>query len=68
MRDEHAVAFLRPGVHRVWTVEKSVVVRVHVETDPLPELTDELRKAIPAAELLEATVELGQRASLHSRR
>jgi regulator of protease activity HflC (stomatin/prohibitin superfamily) len=63
-RDERAVAFLRPGVHRVWTVEQSVDVRVYTEDDQLPELTDELRAAIPANELLEATIELNQRAVL----
>ncbi len=64
LRDERGVAFLRPGVHRVWTVEKSVEVRAYAEQDPLPEITDELRKAIPANELVEATVELSQRAVL----
>jgi len=64
LRDERAVAFMRPGIHRVWMVEKTVSVRAHAEKDPLPELTDELRKAIPAAELVEATIELSQRAVL----
>lgn len=64
LRDERAVAFLRPGVHRVWKVEANVVLRVFAETDPLPELTDELRKVIPAGELLEAHVEVNQRAVL----
>lgn len=61
-RDERAAAFLRPGVHRLWKVDANVALRVHAETDPLPELTDELRKVIPAGELLEANVELNQRA------
>ena len=61
-RDERAVAFLRPGVHRVWMVERGVDVRAYAETDPLPELTDELRGAIATTELVEATVELAQRA------
>ena len=64
LRDERAVAFLRPGVHRVWKVEENVALRVFVETDALPEITDELRKVIPAAELLEAHMELNQRAVL----
>ena len=62
--DEHAAAFLRPGVHRIWKVDANVVLRVYAETDPLPELTDELRAVIPAGELLEAQVELNQRAVL----
>ena len=64
MRDARAVAFLRPGLQRVWMVDPNVDVRAYAETDPLPELTDELRNVIPAAELLEATIELSQRAIL----
>lgn len=63
-RDERAVAFLRAGVHRIWKVDPNVALRVHAETEPLPELTDELRKVIPAGELLEANLELNQRAVL----
>jgi len=64
LRDERPVAFLRPGVHRIWKVEANVALRVFAETDPLPELTDELRKLIPASELLEAHIDLNQRAVL----
>ena len=42
----------------------NVRLRVLAETDPLPELTDELRKVIPPGELLEANLELNQRAVL----
>lgn len=62
LRDERAVAFLRPGVHRIWKLEANVALRVYAETDPLPELTDELRKVIPSGELLEAHIDLNQRA------
>ena len=61
LRDERAVAFLRPGIHRVWKVEANVALRVFVETDALPEITDELRKVIPRDELLEAHVETNGR-------
>lgn len=64
LRDDRAVAFLRPGVQRIWKVEANVALRVFAETDPLPELTDELRKVIPPGELLEATIDLNQRAVL----
>jgi regulator of protease activity HflC (stomatin/prohibitin superfamily) len=64
LRDERAAAFLRPGVHRVWNVESNITWRVYDEKDPLPELTDELRKVIPSAELLEANVDTNQRAVL----
>ena len=61
-RDERAVGFLRPGLHRVWKVEAGVAVRVHAEADPLPELTDELKQALPAGELLDINLELNMRA------
>lgn len=64
LRDERAVAFLRPGIHRVWTVDKAVEVRARADAEPLPELTPELREAIPASELLETTIEVNQRAVL----
>ncbi|HEU0033416.1 MAG TPA: SPFH domain-containing protein [Kofleriaceae bacterium] len=63
-RDKRAVALLRPGIHRVWTVEPNIEPNVYAEAQPLPELTDELRKVIPASELVEATIELNQRAVL----
>src|SRR5262249_38777988 len=52
--DERPTRYLRPGTHRVWSVSPRVTVRRYVVTDPTPELTDELRALIPAAELLEA--------------
>ncbi|HLL22505.1 MAG TPA: hypothetical protein VK427_10255, partial [Kofleriaceae bacterium] len=64
LRDDRPVAFLRPGVHRIWKVEANVTLRVYDDKEPLPELTDELRKVIPASELLEVTIELNQRAVL----
>ncbi len=63
-RDERAVAFLRPGVHRLWKVDRNVRLRVFDETDPLPALDDDLRKLIPASELVETTLDLNQRAVL----
>ena len=62
--DERPLKFLRPGIHRIWKVEGNVRLRVFAETEPLPELTDELRKVIPSDELLEANIELNQRAVL----
>lgn len=54
--DERPVKFLRPGVHRVWTINPGVAVRIYDVNAPAPELTDELRAVIPAAELVEALV------------
>lgn len=48
--------FLRPGVHRYWTLDKSVELRVFDVDAPPPELTDELRALIPASELVDVTV------------
>ena len=64
MRDARPAAFLRPGVHRLWKVDRNVTVRAFAHTDPLPPLDDELRKLIPASELVEITLELNQRAVL----
>jgi len=63
-KDERPVAFLRAGVHRLWKVDPNVRVRVFAETDPLPPLTDELKKLLPTGEFLEANLELNQRAVL----
>ena len=64
LRDEQPAKFLRPGVHRLWKLNADVRLRVFAETDALPELTAELRKVIPADELLEITIELNQRGVL----
>ena len=64
LRDERPVLFLTPGVHRLWMVDGNVRLRVLAETDPLPELTDELRAVIPKGELLDATLDLNQRGVL----
>lgn len=63
-RDLRPVAFLAPGIHRVWKVEANVTVRAYAETEPLPELTDELRASIPKHEILETQLALNQRAVL----
>jgi hypothetical protein len=63
-RDARPVAFLHAGVHRMWKVDPNVRLRVFAEAEMLPQLTDELRKLIPAAELLEINLDLNQRAVL----
>jgi regulator of protease activity HflC (stomatin/prohibitin superfamily) len=55
-RDGRPVKFLRPGVHRIWRLDPSVTVQAFAVTDPAPELSDELRAVIPAAELVEVQV------------
>lgn len=55
-RDDKPMKFLRPGIHRVWTLDPNVAVRVYNVTDAAPAMTDELRAIIPAAEVIEAQV------------
>jgi hypothetical protein len=64
LRDEVPAKFLRAGIHRIWKVDGNVRLRVLAENEPLPELTDELRNIIPRDELLEANIDLDQRAVL----
>lgn len=56
-RDERPVSLLGPGVHRMWKVEANLALRVFAESEPLPELTKELRESIAAGELTEIAVE-----------
>jgi regulator of protease activity HflC (stomatin/prohibitin superfamily) len=60
-RDGRPVRFLRPGVHRYWTVDRAVELRVLSIDDAPPEMTDELRAVIPAHELVEVTVRQHER-------
>ena len=55
-RDDKPMKFLRPGVHRVWMLDPTVAIRTYSVTDPAPEMTDELRAIVPAAEIIEAQV------------
>ena len=64
-RDDKPMKFLRPGVHRVWTVDPNVAVRTFAVTDPAPELTDELRAIIPTGELVEQQVKQFERGLLY---
>ena len=49
--------FLRPGVHRFWTVDPSVQLTVLSVDEAMPELTDELTAVIPAEEYVDVQVE-----------
>lgn len=63
-RDGVPVAFLRPGVHRYWTVDASVTLSMFDVTKALPSLTHELEQIIPKSEYIDVTVgahELGLR-------
>lgn len=63
-RDGRPVAFLRPGVHRFWTLDPSLRVERMSVDGPVPELTDELRAAIPKVEIAETLVREHERGLL----
>ncbi len=60
-------AFLRPGVHRFWTVDPSVRLEVYRVDEPMPELTDELVRVLPKKEYVLTTVIAHQRGLLFVR-
>jgi regulator of protease activity HflC (stomatin/prohibitin superfamily) len=61
VKDGVPKVFLRPGVHRYWTVDPSVKLVVLSVDDALPELTDELVAILPRKEYVVATVQEHQR-------
>lgn len=63
-KDGRPQAFLRPGVHRFWTLDPTVRVERFDVGEPPPELTDELRAVIPAHEIVEAVVRQHERGLL----
>lgn len=56
-RDGAPAVFLRPGVHRYWTLDDSVKLVVFDTREPLPALTQELEALIPRAEYVDVTVQ-----------
>jgi regulator of protease activity HflC (stomatin/prohibitin superfamily) len=66
LRDQRAVAFLRPGLHRVWAVDRRIEVRVYPSTEAIADgdLTPELRKTIPPGELYETSFQHNHRGVL----
>jgi regulator of protease activity HflC (stomatin/prohibitin superfamily) len=52
--------FLRPGVHRYWTVDGSVTLSVLSIDEPMPELTDELIAVISPHEYVDVLVHAHQ--------
>ncbi|MEM6787781.1 MAG: SPFH domain-containing protein [Myxococcota bacterium] len=64
-RDGTPVAWLRPGVHRYWTLAPGLgVVRFSVE-EAMPTLTDELRAVIPPQEYIDVTILAHERGVLY---
>jgi regulator of protease activity HflC (stomatin/prohibitin superfamily) len=66
-RDGKPTAFLRPGVHRYWATDPSVELLIYSVDAPMPELTDELMRVIPASEYTAVTVRENQRGLEHVR-
>jgi hypothetical protein len=66
LREQRAVAFLRPGLHRVWAVDRRIEVRVYPSTEAIADgdLTPELRKTIPPGELYETSFQHNHRGVL----
>ena len=56
-RDGMPERFLRPGVHRFWTVDPTVALTVMSVDEAMPELTDELTAVIPADEYVDVQIE-----------
>ena len=50
------MVFLRPGTHRFFTVDPSVRLEVLDVEEPMPELTDELKRVVPKIEFVEQEV------------
>ena len=51
------VRFLRPGTHRFWTVNPDLTLEVLDVGQPMPELSDELVRIIPAGEYVDVVVQ-----------
>ncbi len=64
-RDGRPVSFLRPGVHRFWTVDPTVELTVLSVDEPVPPLSDELIELIPQGELVNIIVNQHQRGLLY---
>jgi regulator of protease activity HflC (stomatin/prohibitin superfamily) len=56
-RDGVPAAFLRPGVHRFWTLDASVSLQLFDVKQALPPLTAELEQIIPRGEYIDITVQ-----------
>lgn len=56
-RDGAPVVFLRPGVHRFWTLDSSVTLQRFDVTQAVPALTQELEQLIPKTEYIDVTVQ-----------
>lgn len=58
-------AFLRPGTHRVWKVDDTLLVQVLAISEPMPVLTKELAAIVPRDEYADVTVREHERGLLY---
>ncbi|MFT3925383.1 MAG: slipin family protein [Myxococcales bacterium] len=63
-KDGRPQVYLRPGVHRFWKTEAGITLRVFSTDEPMPELSEELLKLIPAHEYTRKTIESYERGLL----
>ena len=63
--DAVPVRFLRPGIHRYWTIDPAVELQVLSVDQPVPDLTDELIIMVPNDELVTVTVRQPERGLLY---
>ncbi|HEX2730426.1 MAG TPA: slipin family protein [Polyangiaceae bacterium] len=63
-RDDLPVRYLRPGVHRYWTVDEGTRLRRFDVNEAVPSLSAEELRIIAAGDLLEVTVSLNERGLL----
>lgn len=57
--------YLRPGVHRYWTVDPSVELLLMATAEPPPVLTEQMLQVIPSTELVTVLVNQHQRGLLY---
>ncbi len=55
-RDGQPESYLRPGVHRFWTVDSAVELEVYSVKAPMPKLTDGLLLVIPSSDFVRVLV------------
>lgn len=56
-RDGVPQLFLRPGIHRFWTVDETVELKLFSVDQPMPPLGEELMRVIPRSEYVDVLVE-----------
>jgi regulator of protease activity HflC (stomatin/prohibitin superfamily) len=63
-KDARPQLYLRPGTHRYWSVDPALELRVYSVDEPMPELTEDLLRVLPATEYVRKTIEVHERGLL----